>query len=68
MGAKQNIPMAGDAVKRMARFKGTPRVMGEANVSSPGPAGRQEMYANRPGIISGPGFRQGLMNRQRPNF
>jgi len=71
MGAQQNIPMAGDAARRMARSGRNPRVMGEMNATSPNAVRRQEMYADRPGLVSAletqnPSFSQGITTD--PNF
>ena len=71
MGAQQNIPMAGDAARRMARsgrmlFPGrNPRVMGEMNATSPNAVRLQELFADRPGLVSAletqnPSFSQGI--------
>jgi hypothetical protein len=68
MGAQRNIPLAGDAARRMppSRRSGeNPQVVGEQLGQSPNAIRRQEMYADRPGLTSAlqtqnPSFSQGI--------
>jgi len=68
MGAQGNIPLAGDAARRMQinrRTGANPEVAGEQLGRSPNAIRSQEMYADRPGLISGlqtqnPSFSQGI--------
>ncbi len=68
MGAQRNIPLAGDAARRMypsRRSGANPQVVGEQLGQSPNAIRRQEMYADRPGLVSGletqnPSFSEGI--------
>lgn len=74
MGAQRNMPLAGDAARRMypgRRSGANPEVMGEQRGQSPNAILRQEMYADRPGLTSGlemqdPSFSEGITTN--PNF
>lgn len=64
MGAQRNIPLAGDAARRMypgKRSGANPRVAGERLAQSPNAIRRQEMYADRPGLTS-------ALETQNPSF
>jgi len=74
MGAQRNIPLAGDAARRMAtgrRSGANPDVQGEMRGMSSNAVRQQEMYADRPGLVSAletqnPAFSQGITTD--PNF